>query len=73
MDQINREHPEYTARRVLLRSYGDLYAGGEQFRARAQEYLVRRHREGRRYIPSACSVFFTRTMPARSWTGTLRR
>jgi len=30
----------------MWRRYRDLYAGGEQFRERAAEYLVRRHKEG---------------------------
>jgi hypothetical protein len=42
---IEQEHPEYTARSAMWRRYRDLYAGGEQFRQRADEYLVRRHKE----------------------------
>src|ERR1700752_1736404 len=30
----------------MWRRYRDLYAGGEQFREHAGEYLVRRHKEG---------------------------
>ena len=45
MDKINREHPEYTARIAMWRKYRDLYAGGEQLRERAGEYLVRRNKE----------------------------
>jgi hypothetical protein len=45
MQTINREHPEYVARKAMWSKYKDLYAGGEQLRARASEYLVRRHRE----------------------------
>lgn len=45
MQNINREHPEYAARRAMWRRYKDLYAGGEQLRDHAAEYLVRRHRE----------------------------
>lgn len=45
MDNINREHPEYAARKGMWKKYGDLYAGGEQFRQCAQEYLVRRNKE----------------------------
>jgi hypothetical protein len=43
---IEQEHPDYTARARMWRRYRDLYAGGEQFRQNAAEYLVRRHREG---------------------------
>src|SRR6185437_12901559 len=42
---INVEHPDYRARRIMWRQYRDLYAGGQQLRARAAEYLARRHRE----------------------------
>ncbi|MGD0498499.1 MAG: hypothetical protein ABSC23_08680 [Bryobacteraceae bacterium] len=42
---INREHPEYVARRAMWRQYKDLYAGGERLRVNAWEYLVRRHKE----------------------------
>jgi hypothetical protein len=42
---INREHPEYIARKAMWRQYKDLYAGGERLRANASEYLVRRHKE----------------------------
>src|SRR5512133_1980456 len=45
MQNINREHPEYTARRTMWRQYQDLYAGGEKFRSSASEYLVRRQKE----------------------------
>jgi len=42
---INREHPDYVARKAMWEQYEDLYAGGEQLRAHAAHYLVRRHRE----------------------------
>ena len=45
MQNINREHPEYVARKAMWKQYQDLYAGGEQLRANASEYLVRRHKE----------------------------
>ncbi len=45
MQTINREHPEYIARKAMWKQYKDLYAGGEQLRERASEYLVRRHKE----------------------------
>lgn len=34
---INHEHPEYAARRAMWRQYRDLYVGGEQFKANAEE------------------------------------
>jgi hypothetical protein len=42
---IDREHPEYAASRAVWSKYRDLYAGGEQMRRNASEYLVRRGRE----------------------------
>jgi hypothetical protein len=42
---IDQEHPEYSARKATWKKYRDLYVGGEQIRANAQEYLVRRQRE----------------------------
>jgi len=45
MQNINQEHPEYVARKAMWGRYKDLYAGGEQLRRRAAEYLVRRHKE----------------------------
>jgi len=45
MENINREHPDYVARKAMWEQYDDLYAGGEQMRAHATQYLVRRHRE----------------------------
>ena len=45
VQEIEREHPEYRAQSGLWARYRDLYAGGEQFRQNAREYLVRRHKE----------------------------
>jgi hypothetical protein len=45
MVNINREHPEYVARKAMWRQYQDLYAGGERLRLNASDYLVRRHKE----------------------------
>lgn len=42
---IEQEHPDYTARSRMWRKYRHLYAGGEDFRQHAAEYLVRRHKE----------------------------
>jgi hypothetical protein len=45
MLNINREHPEYVARKGMWKQYKDLYAGGECFRQAASAYLVRRNKE----------------------------
>jgi hypothetical protein len=45
-EHIEQEHPDYTAKVRVWRRYRDLYAGGEQFRQNAAEYLVRRQKEG---------------------------
>src|ERR1039457_6898405 len=45
MQNINREHPEYIARKAMWKQYKYLYAGGEQLRLNAYEYLVRRQKE----------------------------
>jgi hypothetical protein len=59
MQNIDREHPEYTARKGVWKTYRDLYAGGEQFRANASAYLVRRHREpGEVYQERLARVFY---------------
>jgi len=59
MDNINREHPEYLAKAVMWKKYRDLYAGGEQIRQNASEYLVRRHKEPAEvYAERAQRVFY---------------
>ena len=59
MQNINREHPEYIARKAMWRQYKDLYAGGERLRANAAEYLVRRHKEpGEVYQERLNRVFY---------------
>jgi hypothetical protein len=56
---INREHPEYVARKTMWRRYRDLYSGGEQLRERASEYLARRHKEpGQVYAERLSRVFY---------------
>ena len=45
MDNINREHPEYVAKKAMWKKYRDLYSGGEQLREQASDYLVRRSKE----------------------------
>ena len=59
METINREHPEYIARKATWRRYKDLYLGGEQLRARAAEYLLRRNKEpGEIYQERLSRVFY---------------
>ena len=59
MENINREHPEYTARKVMWKQYKDLYAGGELFRSHAADYLMRRHKEpGQVYLERLSRVFY---------------
>ena len=59
MFDINREHPDYVLRRAMWRRYRDLYLGGEHFRLRAQDYLVRRQREpGDVYSERLSRVFY---------------
>jgi len=59
MENINREHPEYAARKATWRQYKDLYAGGEQMRTHAAEYLVRRHKEpGEIYLERLGRAFY---------------
>ncbi len=56
---IDQEHPEYVARKCAWRKYRDLYAGGEQFKANAAEYLIRRQREpGEVYAERLSRVFY---------------
>ncbi len=43
--EIEREHPLYAARKAMWKSYRDLYAGGEQMKQHAAEYLIGRLRE----------------------------
>ncbi len=56
---IDQEHPEYAARKRAWRKYRDLYAGGEQFKVNAAEYLIRRQREpGEVYAERLSRVFY---------------
>ncbi len=56
---INREHPEYVARKRMWKQYRDLYSGGERLRESASEYLVRRHKEpGEVYAERLSRVFY---------------
>ena len=45
MQNINLEHPEYAAKKAMWRKYRDLYAGGEQLKNNAAEYLTPRQKE----------------------------
>lgn len=45
MIEIDREHPEYRQRKATWQTYRDLYAGGDQLKSRANEYLKARQRE----------------------------
>jgi hypothetical protein len=56
---INREHPDYSARRHMWKKYRDLYSGGERLRESAYEYLVRRQKEpGEVYAERLSRVFY---------------
>jgi hypothetical protein len=58
-NHIEQEHPDYTAKLRMWRRYRDLYAGGEQFRERAMEYLVPRHKEPREvYAERLARVYY---------------
>ena len=59
MQNINREHPDYIARKAMWKQYNDLYAGGEHMRLNACEYLVRRQKEpGQVYEERLRRVFY---------------
>jgi hypothetical protein len=45
VSEITKIHPEYAAKRAMWRKYKDLYAGGEQMRVNASNYLTRRQKE----------------------------
>jgi hypothetical protein len=45
MTEINREHPEFKRKREMWRMYRDLYVGGQEFKFRAADYLLRRQKE----------------------------
>ena len=59
MFDIDREHPDYTAKKAAWVQYRHLYAGGEQLRLHAPHYLVRRQREpGDVYAERLIRVFY---------------
>jgi hypothetical protein len=43
--EIDREHPEYKAKKATWKKYRDLYTGGQHFLDNAAEYLIQRHKE----------------------------
>ncbi len=45
MQNINLEHPDFAAKKAMWNKYRDLYVGGEQLRANANQYLERRAKE----------------------------
>ncbi len=45
MHHIEQEHPEYRENQAMWRRYKHLYAGGEELRRRASDYLTRRSKE----------------------------
>jgi hypothetical protein len=45
MTEIDREHPEYRRQKRTLDMYRDLYTGGQQFKFKAEYYLLRRQKE----------------------------
>ncbi len=45
MIEIDREHPDFKRQRPMWRMYRDLYTGGQEFKHRAAEYLLRRQKE----------------------------
>src|ERR1700733_14345033 len=56
---INHAHPEYAAKRGMWRQNRHLAAGGDAFRAGADEYLVRRQKEpGGVYIERLSRSFY---------------
>jgi len=56
---IDREHPEYIARKAMWTKYKDLYVGGERLRANASEYLVpRQHEPSEVYTERLSRVFY---------------
>jgi hypothetical protein len=45
MTDINREHSDFKRRQNMRIMYRDLYAGGQEFKNRAADYLLRRQKE----------------------------
>ncbi|MBV9405790.1 MAG: hypothetical protein JO211_10630, partial [Acidobacteriaceae bacterium] len=45
MTDIDREHHDFKRQKHMWRMYRDLYTGGQEFKHRAAEYLLRRQKE----------------------------
>jgi hypothetical protein len=45
MIEIDNEHPIFRRNSAMLRKYRDLYAGGQEFKLRADHYLLQRQKE----------------------------
>jgi hypothetical protein len=45
IETLDREHPDYAARKQMWQRYADLYSGGEAIRVNAQFYLPKRQKE----------------------------
>ena len=59
MHNINIEHPDYIRSKPIWHKYRHLYAGGEQLREHASEYLVRRSKEPNEvYFERLSRVFY---------------
>ena len=59
IQNINLEHPEYVRAKPMRRKYKHLYAGGEQLREHAAEYLIRRSKEPNDvYLERLSRVFY---------------
>ncbi len=56
---LNREHPGYRGKQEMWQRYRDFYAGGEQLRRNAAQYLVRRQKEPNDvYLERLSRVFY---------------
>ena len=74
MENINREHPEYIARKAMWKQYKDLYAGGEQLRLNASRVPgAASEGAGASVRGAAAAGCSTRTTSGRLSTGTRRR
>ena len=56
---VQREHPDYTSRKRVLKMYRDLYSGGQRMKDTASEYLRPRFREPNDvYLERMWKVFY---------------
>ncbi len=59
LDTLDRQHRDYTAARYTWERYNDFYVGGEQFRRRRENYLVKRQKEPAEvYFERVSRVFY---------------